>query len=282
MQEKGFWELLQQNNREMTKSGRIVAEYLQHHAEQAQYLSMAALAKACGVAEATVFRFCRALGFNGYNEMKIALAKANVTPGAPQPNRLEAGMTTAMLCDYALSVANEAIQNTRALLDPDKIDQAATMLQRARQVYCFGQGGNMALAEDVWGRFATISNKFRIVTDDHMQIITASLLGPEDVILFFSYSGATRDMVDTLQVAKQYGAKVILFTHYADSPGAALSDIVLLCGEQESPLDTGSIPVKIAILMVADVLILRYSLDNQELTAISQQRTSEALAVKLL
>lgn len=52
------------------------------HAEDAQYLSISSLAKACGVAEATIFRFCRSLGFDGYNEMKIALAKGQRHDGA--------------------------------------------------------------------------------------------------------------------------------------------------------------------------------------------------------
>lgn len=50
-----------------------------------------------------------------------------------------------------------------------------------------------------------------------MQAIAASLMGPEDVVLFVSYSGATRDMMDTLRLAKDNGAKVILLTHYDDA-----------------------------------------------------------------
>ena len=57
-----FWELLQQRQDELTKSGRAVADYLVHHADEAQYLSISSLARECKVAEATVFRFCRALG----------------------------------------------------------------------------------------------------------------------------------------------------------------------------------------------------------------------------
>ena len=72
-----FWELLQQHQGDLTKSGRTVAEYLLQHAGEAQYLSISSLAKECCVAEATVFRFCRALGFEGYHEMRIALAQAN-------------------------------------------------------------------------------------------------------------------------------------------------------------------------------------------------------------
>ena len=82
--------------------------------------------------------------------------------------------------------------------------------------------------------------------------------------------------------AAENGAKVILLTHYSDAPGAALADVVLLCGAKESPLDSGSMPVKLAVLFVANVLVLRYTLDNQELANLSLSRTSRALGSKLL
>ena len=91
-------------------------------------------------------------------------------------------------------------------------------------------------------------------------------MGPEDVVLFISYSGATRDMLETLRTAKASGAKIILLTHYEDSPGAAMADVVLRCGAQESPLDSGSIPIKVAVLYVGEVLLLRYMLDDPEHT----------------
>ena len=276
-----FWELLRSHYNELTRSGRRVADYLTQHAEEAQYLSISSLARECGVAEATIFRFCRSLGFDGYNEMKISLAQANAIPTAGN-NKLEPGTDTATLCTHASAVALEAINGTRTVLDPDAIDRAATLLQRARQVFCFGQGGSQILANDIWARFATISTKFHTAGDSHMQTIAASLMVPEDVVLFVSYSGATRDMMETLRIVKENGAKVILLTHYADAPGTALADVVLLCGAKESPLDGGSVAAKIAVLFVAEVLVLRFTLDNQELTTIARERTSRALAPKLL
>ena len=281
MVEQSFWDMLRTKRDSLTKSGIIVADYLLQHAEDAQYLSISSLAKACGVAEATIFRFCRSLGFDGYNEMKIALAKATAT-ALPVTLKLEPGVDTQTLCTHAYNTAIEALNGTRSALDPDAIDRAATLLQRARQVYCFGQGGSQVLANDIWARFSTITTKFHTAGDSHMQAITASLMGPEDVVLFVSYSGATRDMMDTLHLAKENGAKVILITHYDDAPGAALADVVLLCGAKESPLDSGSMPVKLAVLFVANVLVLRYTLDNQELANLSLTRTSHALANKLL
>ena len=277
-----FWELLRSRYNELTRSGRRVADYLTQHAEEAQYLSISSLAAECGVAEATIFRFCRSLGFDGYNEMKIALAQANALPAATGANKLEPGTDTAALCTHAVAVALEAVNGTRTVLDPAAIDAAATLLQRARQVFCFGQGGSQILANDIWARFATVSTKFRTAGDSHMQTLSASLMVPEDVVLFVSYSGSTRDMMETLRIVKGNGAKVILITHYADAPGTALADVVLLCGAKDSPLDSSSIAAKIAVLFAAEVLVLRYSLNNQETAQEAHERTSRALESKRL
>ena len=71
-------------------------------------------------------------------------------------------------------------------------------------------------------------------------------------------------------------------THYEDSPGALLADVVLLCGAQESPLDSGSIPIKAAFLYVGEVLVLRYMLDDPAHSNTAQGLTSEAMTVKML
>mgnify|MGYP005936681447 CR=1 FL=1 len=190
------------------------------------------------------------------------------------------GLEAVRPCDAALFMT--AINGTQNTLSPDAVDEAVALLHKARQVYCLGQGGSMLIANDICARFASISTKFRTAGDSHLQLVTASLMTEEDVVLFVSYSGATRDMLETLKVAKAAGAKVILLTHYEDSPGAKMADIVLLCGAQESPLDAGNIPIKVAVLYVAEVLVLRYMLDDPDDANKAQDRTSEALAVKLL
>lgn len=277
-----FWELLQQHQGDLTRSGRTVAEYLVQHAAEAQYLSISSLARECNVAEATVFRFCRSLGFEGYHEMRIALAQANATGAMVNQRELDPEASTATLCERASGLFMTAINGTQNALSPEAVDRAAKMLHEAHQVFCLGQGGSMLLANDLCARFAGISNKFRTAGDNHLQIMAAGLMTEADVVLFISYSGATRDMLETLRAAKTSGAKIILITHYEDSPGAKLADVVLLCGAQESPLDSGSIPIKVAVLYVGEVLLLRYILSDSEAAGEAQERTTEALAVKML
>ena len=277
-----FWELLQQRQGQLTRSGHAVADYLLQHADEAQYLSISSLARECNVAEATVFRFCRALGFDGYHEMRIALAQANATGTMSSQRELQPGASTETLFEHASARLFTAINGTQNALSAEAVDEAARMLREAKQVFCFGQGGSMLLANDICARFASFSTKFRTSGDSHLQLLTASLMNEADVVLFVSYSGATRDMMETLRTAKAAGAKIILLTHYEDSPGASLADVVLRCGAQESPLDSGSIPIKVAVLYVGEVLVLRYILDSPEQANTAQELTSEVLTLKML
>ena len=277
-----FWELLQQRQGQLTRSGHAVADYLLQHADEAQYLSISSLARECNVAEATVFRFCRALGFDGYHEMRIALAQANATGTMSSQRELQPGASTETLYEHASARLFTAINGTQNALSAEAVDEAARMLREAKQVFCFGQGGSMLLANDICARFASLSTKFRTSGDSHLQLLTASLMTEADVVLFVSYSGATRDMMETLRTAKAAGAKIILLTHYEDSPGASLADVVLRCGAQESPLDSGSIPIKVAVLYVGEVLVLRYILDSPEQANTAQELTSEVLTLKML
>ena len=277
-----FWELLQQRQGQLTRSGHAVADYLLQHADEAQYLSISSLARECNVAEATVFRFCRALGFDGYHEMRIALAQTNATGTMSSQRELQPGASTETLFEHASARLFTAINGTQNALSAEAVDEAARMLREAKQVFCFGQGGSMLLANDICARFASLSTKFRTSGDSHLQLLTASLMNEADVVLFVSYSGATRDMMETLRTAKAAGAKIILLTHYEDSPGASLADVVLRCGAQESPLDSGSIPIKVAVLYVGEVLVLRYILDSPEQANTAQELTSEVLTLKML
>ena len=269
----------------LTAAEKRCADYVLAHQQEAQFLSITELAEVSNVAEATVSRFCRRLGYRGYNAFKLALANAAAQLGAwgnPLSGEVTKEDSLEDVCRKLQTVDTAAISQTLEMIRPDQMRKAAKMLRGAKRVLCMGQGGSMLIAEEAAHLFSTVGGKYQAVRDSHMQAIAASLMGPEDVVVFVSYSGATRDMMDTLHLARENGAKVILLTHYSDAPGAALADVVLLCGAKESPLDSGSMPVKLAVLFVANVLFLRYTLDNQELANLSLSRTSRALGSKLL
>lgn len=277
-----------QNYDGLTPSSRKIADYLRIHYVQAQYLSISELATECGVAEATIFRFCRALGFGGYNELRLAMAKASLgDTSQPYAAYTSYGEVTAEdtveTMGRRLYTANvEALAQTLARMDEAAILKAGDLLEKAGKVFCFGNGGSMVIALEAWSRFLTVSAKFFTIQDGHSQVMAASLLAENDVVLYVSYSGSTREAADVLGPARARGAKVILITHYADCPAAALADVVLLCGGNEGPLQAGSIAAKMALLFVVDLLVNEYCRRNKEATMHNKDLTTTALACRHL
>lgn len=270
---------------DFSPSLRKIADYLLSHPAESQYLSITELASECGVGKASVSRFCKALGFDGYNYLKLALARSSVIrPEAVVPAdgaADEAEAVRAMARDL-LAINVRAMEETLQLLDGGAVARASELLWGASDVYCFGQGGSMVLAMEAWSRFLTISPKFRVVEDTHLQIMSASLMGKSSVILFVSYSGATADSLDVLKPARKQGAKVILITRHKNSPAAEYADEVLQCGGMEGPLETGSAVAKMSTLLVIDVLFNEYCRKDPQGVLHNRDTSADALSRRML
>ena len=62
-----------------------VADLIQREPETAINVSISEVAAACGVSQGSITRFCRTLGFKGFQDFKIALAREIGFPEAPAP-----------------------------------------------------------------------------------------------------------------------------------------------------------------------------------------------------
>ena len=277
------FETISQQYYDLTASEKKTADYLMAHQEESQYMSIAELAEESGVAEATVSRFCRRLGYKGYNAFKLAIA--NSTARMRQEKPASPAVDSDSLEDVSrklYAVDSAALTQTLELLDYAAIRRAVDILERAERVCCMGQGASMLIASEAAHLFSTASGKFFAVGDSHMQTSRAANMGEEDAVLFFSYSGATRDMMETLQVARERGARIILITRFPKSPGGALAEVVLRCGSNESPLQLGSVAAKLAQLFLIDVLFAEYCRRAPDGYEESRERIATALADKHL
>ena len=238
----------------LTRSGKKLADYIFAHTGEAQYFSISTLAENSGVSEASITRFCHGLGLAGYNDFKLALAKTDHVTDMGE------------LSDSPQGIASKAVD----------------LLVQADRVFCFGNGGSMVMAMEAWARFSTATSRFVHVSDSHMQIMNTALATSRDVLLVFSYSGSTKDMEDTLQIAREHGVSIILVTHYPNSRAAQFADVVLLCGYNEGPLQSGSIPAKVGQLLLIDCLFYGFCRRNPEASAAARSATAEAVARKML
>lgn len=271
---------------ELTASERKIADFVTVHRQESQLMSISELAQAVGVAEATISRFCRRLGYKGYNAFKLAVASYTAPPPTGSSNPLSGAVTpedsVQDMCRKICAADVEAITQTLELVHPEAIVKAADLLVNARWVLCMGQGGSMLLAQEAAHLFATAMPNFFAVADSHTQAIRTALLGEQDVVFYFSYSGATKDLMDIMKIARERGVKCILVTRYPKSPGAEMADVVLECGSREGPLQLGSVAARVAQLYLVDVLFSEVSRRNMETVRAQRKQVAEALSDKHL
>lgn len=270
-----------------TVAEKKVSDYVLTHKTGVQFMSISELADECGVAEATISRFCRRLNLQGYNAFKLAAAKAVVEEQGGKMGELDEedgdigpDDTISDLARKLCTAESAAISQSLSMVHPEEVNQAVDLLVNARQVYCMGQGGSMLIASDTAHLFGTVSNKFCAVADSHIQLSTAALMDETAVLLFFSYSGSTTDIVDLMGVAHGVGAKIILITRFARSPGADQSDVVLQCGSNEGPFHLGSVSAKMAQLFIVDLLYHEFVRRDPESAQTARERIATALADK--
>ena len=261
---------------QLTAAERRVADYVLAQHEQVQFMSITQLAEECGTAEATVSRFCRSLALKGFNAFKLELARHTVT-GPQKPQAAPSDSITARSMEVE-RLAHDAIRQTVELVDPERIRRAIDIIEKAPHVICMGTGGSMIMASECSHMFSTVTGKFFAISDSHIQMSTAATMDPKDVIVLFSYSGATNNGLQILELAKNRGIATVLVTRFPKSPAAKLADVVLCCGSNESPFQFGSVPARIAQLVVVDILFQEYCHRNSDQCEENIQNIAAALS----
>jgi SIS domain./Helix-turn-helix domain, rpiR family. len=282
---KGIISSIEINYDRFTKAEKAVADFIFENPEKVLYTSITDLAEMCGVGDTTVFRFCKALKLNGYQEFKMLLAqdisnKTGVRNTVVGNVDLEDDVKT--ICKKALATNIAALNETFDLLDFDAVVKAVDMIAAAKRIHFFGMGSSGVIALEAKQKFMRILPNVEFVSDCHMQYMAASLLDSRDLAIMISYSGSTKDMIEIHKIVKKNGCKSICITRFAKSALTNLADLVLLCGSNEGPLDGGASSTSIAQLYIVDILYLQYFVKHYNQCKENKSRTTESISTKLL
>lgn len=264
-----------------TRTEKRIADFILNNSKDVIYMSVTELAEKCGVGEGTVVRFARDIGFSGYQELKLTLSRDLVNP-------FENVLEDASVRDSLESIVNKittknlkAISDTTRLIDINALKKAIRALSNARKVELYGVGASGFTALEAKYKFLRIGILCDALTDPHLQAMSAATLTSKDVAIGISYSGATKDTIDSLKIAKNAGAKTICITNFARSPITKVADIVLLTASPESPLASGAIRSIIAQLHILDLLFTGVAMKLGEKAINYTERTAQAVLDKL-
>jgi len=246
----------------MGKSEKRVADWLFSHSGEILPYSISDLAFKCESSEATIVRFSKRLGCSGYQELKLALAREH-------DKKVIAPTITAEDDCFAIfeKVCNDAymtLERTKKTLSPEAMSAAVDAISHSRRVVLIGLGASAQVAEDASNKLLRAGCNSAAYGDTHMQAIAVSQLRAGDTVIGISQSGASKDIVEAMKVARSHGARTIAITSREKSPIARLSDIVLLTDTEEVRHSSLSLNSHLARLVVIDALCYKLVYQNAE------------------
>jgi len=264
---------------------RVADAVLQDPAGTAE-LPIGRLAQRCETSAATVMRFCRSAGFQGYPELRLALARETGTRAAADGPVLSPDIDRDdSLADVVAKIAFSdaaAVQDTAANLDLDALAAAVDAVATARRIDVYGIGASGFVGQDLHQKLHRIGLLAFAWPDPHAAITSAALLDAGCVAIGISHTGSTVDTVDALRTARGSGARTIAITNFVPSPLTAHADLVLTTAARETTFRSGAMASRIAQLAVIDCLFVGVAQRSYDRTTTALNRTYRAVRSRRL
>jgi DNA-binding MurR/RpiR family transcriptional regulator len=247
----------------MSGSLRKVGELVLADPAAATHSSAAELGRRTGTSQATVTRFCRALGLESYQQLLIELAQEQGRAGADERRGAALGPRIGPGDDLEKVIAVVAEADLRALrhtadhLDREALERAAQALAAARRIDVYGVGGSGIVAQEIQARLFGIGAAVHAWTEVHAAETSAALLTPSDAVVAVSHSGATREVLAPLRLAAERGAATVALTGDPRSPVARAASAALTSFSGETSFRRGNFGTRHSVLLLVDCLYAR-------------------------
>ena len=229
----------------LTPKEQQVAAFIIDFPDEVISMSIEELAAACGTSTSSVVRLCKSADYSGYKDLCRALSTdiaMNQLDTVPY-NDVRPGDSIESIIHRACMSNIKSIENTKTLLNIDDLSYAVEAIVSAGRVDFYGVGTSGIVALDAQNKFMRINKITMSSPDPHSQILSAASLKKGDVAVLISYTGDTKDILETADVVKQTEATLVSITRHSKNPLSS-----------EPLIRSGAMGSRIGQLTVVDIL----------------------------
>jgi RpiR family transcriptional regulator, carbohydrate utilization regulator len=263
-------------------SEKKIVEFIEKNQEEIIHLSITEVAERSETSESSVVRLCKRLGYKGFQDLKIHLAKEVIAPEKQINEVIEKGDTVVQIKKKVFQSNIQALYDSIEVCSDEQIQKAVDAIANARLIEFYGTGGSGTVALDAQHKLLKLGVKSFASIDSTLQAMSASVLTEEDVVIGISHTGSNMEVLHALKLAKDVGAKIICITNISKSPITKISDIVLQTASKETLFRTDAISSRIAQLTIIDILVAAVANQQYELYFNNLQRTRKSTIEKKL
>ena len=259
---------LQMMTQEGSKSDRKLAALVLSDLDFASKAAISEIASRAEVSEPTVTRFCRNLGCEGVRDFKFWLAQAIAIGGLYlMPAPVSRDVREQRIATAITAGATQAIERMAAGLDMATLMSVAETLSVSKQILCIGSGGTSSMmATEMQNRLFRLGLSVVSQVDGQLQRMYAAVVSSETTVIAFSISGYAKSVVDSIALARQYGAKTVAITG-AGSALAKAAEVVIPFQHLEDSNIYKPTSARYALLAIVDMIA----------TATAESRDSKVL-----
>jgi DNA-binding MurR/RpiR family transcriptional regulator len=247
-------------------------------------MTISELAAACRTSGTTVIRFCRAMGFPGYPELRLALAAAAQAGRETGWEDVGGDIGPADTLDQVIKKISHAdaraVEETGAQLSARTLKAVVDAVAGARRIDIYGVGASAFVALDLQQKLHRIELVAYAWPDPHVAVTSAALLQRGDVAIGISHTGMTSDTVGSLAEAREQQATTVAITNFPGSPIARVADHVLTTAVRETTFRSGAMSSRIAALTVVDCLFVAVAQRSYSQTLRAIERTHSAVKAR--
>jgi RpiR family transcriptional regulator, carbohydrate utilization regulator len=222
----------------LSQSETKVADYVLENYQAVVRMTLAEVADESGVSDATVLRFCRALGYPRWLEFKIDLTRASTEPHEQVLDEVDPSDPPGMIAQKVFASSIQALYDTLAVLEDEAFSKALALINRARKVLIAGVGTSGPMANEIYNRLLRLGIDCWVHTDSYIQLMKGAFLTPLDLLIVISQTGDSTDPLRTTSLARSLGCPILVITGNTASRLTEHADVVLLSVSHESRLET--------------------------------------------
>ncbi|BCY08529.1 MurR/RpiR family transcriptional regulator [Actinoplanes sp. L3-i22] len=267
----------------LSPAERRVAQVIIDQAATAARLTITELAERAASSETTVIRFCRAMGFTGYPQLRLTLAAEAgraAEAGAddtPVGSDISPGDDLAQVVKKIAFADARAVEDTAAQIDIAVLEHVVEVVADSRRVDIYGVGASAFVADDFQQKLHRIGRISYAWSDMHRALTSAALLDKRDVAFGISHTGTTTDTIEAFTEAKRHGAVTVALTNFPKSPIAKVADLVLTTAARETTFRSGAMASRLAQLTVIDCVFVGVAQRTYQETRTALDATYEAV-----
>jgi DNA-binding MurR/RpiR family transcriptional regulator len=211
---------------------RQLARFFLDNEDSVAFVSANDIGERVGTSAATVVRFCRALGYEGYTDLQAAVRRKYPqyrTTVQKIVERMANGNFAENLSARVAQTNSQNIQDTMAQVSNAEISAAVAAIIQAKEIRIFGSGLSAAATVLAEHALTTLGFSARACLNGGMdQALEMSQLTRQDLVIVITIWRYFRDTVEAARAARTIGATCIALTDSLVSPVANLADYVFI------------------------------------------------------